>query len=81
MLTAKGQSIILTRENSHIFFDTPFERCYGLFCSNFMFSIKKRLKVKKNVKMAIFKKQLISLKINSVCQKRLEFKKKNIFFC
>ena len=47
MSTAMGQSIILTHENSHIFFDTPFKRCCGVFCSNLIFIMKKSRKLKK----------------------------------
>ena len=56
MLAAKSQLIILTRKNSHIFFDIPFERCFGLFCSNSIFTRKKNVEGEKNVKMAIFEK-------------------------
>ena len=59
MFAAKGQSIILTRKNSHILFDTSFKRCYGLHYSNFKFTIKKNLEVEKKMKKTIFKKKII----------------------
>ena len=48
----------LTRENSDIIFDIPFKRRYGLFCSNLMFTMKKKNVVgEKNVEVAIFTKK------------------------
>ena len=60
----KRQSIILTRENSRIFFDTSFKWWYELFCSNLIFSMKKMLNVKKSDNGNFLESFL--LKVNSI---------------
>ena len=64
MFAVKRQSIILTRENSRIFFDTSFKWWHGLFCSNLIFTMKKMLNVKKSDNGDFLESFL--LKVNSI---------------